>query len=82
MDLTKQLYNCLRKQLLQEDLFMKKVWYRPAAAALAAAVLCTQGISASAQPGVQNGGEVFVEYLTIQPGATTASVNLNWYAPD
>ena len=60
---------------------MKKMWYRTAAAALAATLLCTQGMSVSAQPDNQ-AGDVSVEYLTVQPGATTASVNLNWYAPD
>ena len=61
---------------------MKKMWYRAAAAALAATMLCTQGMSVSAQPDTQTAGDVSVEYLTVQPGATTASVNLNWYAPD
>ena len=61
---------------------MKKMWYRTAAAALAATMLCTQGMSVSAQPDTQEAGDVSVEYLTVQPGATTASVNLNWYAPD
>ena len=61
---------------------MKKMWYRTAAAALAATMLCTQGMSVSAQPDTQTAGDVSVEYLTVQPGATTASVNLNWYAPD
>ena len=62
---------------------MKKMWHRGAAAALAAALLCTQGVTVSAEPGdTYADAGVSVEYLTIQPGATTASVNLNWYAPD
>ena len=61
---------------------MKKIWHKSAAAALAVTMLCTQGLSVSAQPDVQDAGNVSVEYLTVQPGATTASVNLNWYAPD
>lgn len=62
---------------------MKKMWHRGAAAALAAALLCTQGVTVSAEPGdTYADAEVSVEYLTIQPGATTASINLNWYAPD
>ena len=61
---------------------MKKLWYRTAAAALAATMLCSQGIRVSAQPDAEDAGNVSVEYLTVQPGATTASVNLNWYAPD
>ena len=61
---------------------MKKMWHRGAAAALAAALLCTQGVTVSAEPGdTYADAGVSVEYLTIQPGATTASVNLNWYAP-
>ena len=59
------------------------MWHRGAAAALAAALLCTQGVTVSAEPGdTYADAGVSVEYLTIQPGATTASVNLNWYAPD
>lgn len=62
---------------------MKKMWHRGAAAALAAALLCTQGVTVSAEPGdTYADAGVSVEYLTIQPGATTASINLNWYAPD
>lgn len=62
---------------------MKKMWHRGAAAALAAALLCTQGVTVSAEPGdTYADAGVSGEYLTIQPGATTASVNLNWYAPD
>ena len=62
---------------------MNKMWHRGAAAALAAALLCTQGVTVSAEPGdTYADAGVSVEYLTIQPGATTASVNLNWYAPD
>lgn len=61
---------------------MKKKWYRNAAAVMAAVALCTQGISVSAENTVSGTDEVTVEYLTIQPGATTASVNLNWYAPE
>ena len=62
---------------------MRKIWHRSAAAAAAAALLCTQGLSVSAQPGdAYADAAVSVEYLTIQPGETTASVNLNWYAPD
>lgn len=59
------------------------MWHRGAAAALAAALLCTQGVTVSAEPGdTYADAGVSVEYLTIQPGATTASINLNWYAPD
>lgn len=59
------------------------MWHRGAAAALAAALLCTQGVTVSAEPGdTYADAGVSGEYLTIQPGATTASVNLNWYAPD
>lgn len=59
------------------------MWHRGAAAALAAALLCTQGVTVFAEPGdTYADAGVSVEYLTIQPGATTASVNLNWYAPD
>ena len=62
---------------------MKKMWHRGAAAALAAALLCTQGVTVSAEPGdTYADAGVSVEYLTIQPGVTTASINLNWYAPD
>ena len=62
---------------------MKKMWHRGAAAALAAALLCTQGVTVSAEPGdTYADAGASVEYLTIQPGATTASINLNWYAPD
>ena len=62
---------------------MRKIWHRSAAVVAAAAMLCTQGLSVSAQPGeAYADAAVSVEYLTIQPGATTASVNLNWYAPD
>ena len=62
---------------------MRKIWHKSAAAATAAALLCTQGLSVSAQPGdAYADAAVSVEYLTIQPGVTTASVNLNWYAPD
>ena len=62
---------------------MNKMWHRGAAAALAAALLCTQGVTVSAEPGdTYADAGVSVEYLTIQPGATTASINLNWYAPD
>ena len=62
---------------------MKKMWHRGAAAAVAAALLCTQGVTVSAEPGdTYADAGVSVEYLTIQPGATTASINLNWYAPD
>ena len=56
---------------------MKKIWHKSAAAALAVTMLCTQGLNVSAQPDVQDAGNVSVEYLTVQPGATTASVNLN-----
>lgn len=59
------------------------MWHRGAAAALAAALLCTQGVTVSAEPGdTYADAGVSVEYLTIQPGVTTASINLNWYAPD
>lgn len=59
------------------------MWHRGAAAALAAALLCTQGVTVSAEPGdTYADAGVSVEYLTIQPGATTASINLNWYAPN
>lgn len=62
---------------------MNKMWHRGAAAALAAALLCTQGVTVSAEPGdTYADAGVSVEYLTIQPGVTTASINLNWYAPD
>ena len=62
---------------------MRKIWHRSAAVVAAAAMLCTQSLSVSAQPGeAYADAAVSVEYLTIQPGATTASVNLNWYAPD
>ena len=59
------------------------MWHRGAAAALAAALLCTQGVTVSAELGdTYADAGVSVEYLTIQPGVTTASINLNWYAPD
>ena len=61
---------------------MRKIWYRTGVAVLAAAMFCTQGICASAEPAVQQDADVSVEYLTLQPGETSASVNLNWYAPD
>ena len=62
---------------------VNKMWHRGAAAALAAALLCTQGVTVSAEPGdTYADAGVSVEYLTIQPGVTTASINLNWYAPD
>ena len=60
---------------------MKKSWHRVAAAALAATLIASQGISAAAEPANQAAG-ASVEYLTLQPGTTQSSVNLNWYAPD
>lgn len=33
-------------------------------------------------PAANSGNTAGVEYLTLQPGETSASVNLNWYAPD
>lgn len=62
---------------------MRKKWHRNTAAVLTAALLCAQGITVSARPGeAYEDTAVSVEYLTIQPGETEKSVNLNWYAPD
>lgn len=69
---------------------MKNRWQRTAAFTLAAAMICAQGTLVSAESG-QTGAEASasagktdaadINYLTLQPGETTASVNLNWYAP-
>ena len=58
---------------------MKNSWKRPAAFTLAAAMICAQGTLVSAEPGPA--GSADISYLTLQPGETEASVNLNWYAP-
>ena len=48
---------------------MRKIWHRSAAVVAAAAMLCTQSLSVSAQPGeAYADAAVSVEYLTIQPG--------------
>ena len=65
---------------------MRKRWHRAAVAAMTAAMIASQGISAAAGTSnamtVSETSGVSVEYLTIQSGETQSSVNLNWYAPD
>ena len=58
---------------------MKNSWKRTAAFTLAVAMICAQGTLVSAEPGPA--GSADISYLTLQPGETEASVNLNWYAP-
>lgn len=69
---------------------MKNIWQRAAAFTLAAAMVCAQGIPVSAEPAQEDSpaaapaettGAASIKYLTLQPGETAASVNMNWYAP-
>ena len=70
---------------------MKKRGQKIAVLMMTAFMVASQGISVSAaesgfatseaQTVLAAGSAVSVEYLTLQPGDTQASVNLNWYAP-
>ena len=63
---------------------MKKRLKQIAALSLIAAITCSQSIAASAEQIAtpKTSSAVTTEYLTLQPGETQSSVNLNWYAPE
>lgn len=67
---------------------MKSRWQKAAALTLAAAMVCARGIPTSAETAQEDAaasagksGAADINYLTLQPGETTASIHLNWYAP-
>lgn len=63
---------------------MKKRLKQLAALSLIAALTCSQSISVFAGQIAtpKTYSAVTAEYLTLQPGETQSSVNLNWYAPE
>ena len=63
---------------------MKKRLKQIAALSLIAALTCSQSIFASAEQIAtsKTSSAITTEYLTLQPGETQSSVNLNWYAPE
>ena len=69
-------------------MIMKSRWQKAAALTLAAAMVCARGIPTSAETAQEDAaasagksGAADINYLTLQPGETTASIHLNWYAP-
>ena len=63
---------------------MKKRLKQIAALSLIAALTCSQSIFASAEQIAtsKTSSAITTEYLTLQPGETQSSVNMNWYAPE